>query len=125
MPKLVQGQVDSLVQELVVLEVAVDEDHVPDALVQEGLDQVARHADEGGAIQAGRTREVVAAAGLLLRLVPVGDRLGNQCTQPPGDSFREVGGQDGVRSQRKVRAVLLQGPDGNENDRLPDAKASR
>ncbi|MNY16351.1 hypothetical protein D3C86_1496120 [compost metagenome] len=74
-------------------------------------DDVLHHAGEGGAVQAGGAGEVVAAAGLLLRLVAVLQSGQHQGADALGDPLADCGGQQHVDVHAHVVAVLFQGAD--------------
>src|SRR4051812_42834454 len=69
-----KGEVDALDVEVGVLEVAVHDRDRPNALTQQVPHDVADVGGEGPAIEARRTREAHAAAGIRLGLVAVAQR---------------------------------------------------
>ena len=86
-PQVAQSQIHALVNELVVLIVAVDErdslEPMPCELPHEG----AADADDGGGVEAERTDDVIASAGALLRLVSGSDGRPHQSINILGDEF--------------------------------------
>ncbi|MNP36115.1 hypothetical protein D3C76_1294790 [compost metagenome] len=71
-------------------------------------DDVLHRAGEGGAVQAGGTGEVVAAAGFLLGLVAVLQARQDQGIDTLGDPLADGGGQQHVHVHAHVMAMLLQ-----------------
>ena len=107
-PETAQREVDAFHQEHVVLVVAVHHRHAAHAVAGELAHDVADHADQGLAVEAGGAGKVVAAAGFRLRLVAVAEGGRDQVARARRDPLGQRGRYRGVAVHGQVRAVLLQ-----------------
>ena len=119
--QVAQREIRPLVEELRVLVVSVEDHHVLHALGEQAPQQLARLRDEHVGVQADRAGQVVPPAGALLGLVSEGEGLEHLRPDPLGDRGRDRGGEQRIRAQRQVRAVLLEGAGGQDRDGAPAA----
>ena len=117
-PQPPQREVDSFDQKHVVLVVAVDHRHAAHAVASELANDVARHADQGFAVEAGGAGEVVTAARLGLRLVAVTEGGRDQIARACRDPLGERGGDHRIAVHGQMRPVLLQRADREDDDGL-------
>ena len=111
-------EVDALHQEHVVLVVAVHHRHAAHAVACELADDVADHAYQGLAVEAGGAGKVIAAAGFRLRLVTVAEGGRDQVAGARRDPLGERGRDRGVAIHGQMRAVLLQRAHREDHHRL-------
>ena len=85
----------------------VDQAYAAHAMAREFLDDVAQRGNQRRAVEAGGSRQMVAAARFLVRFVAVGEGRGDQGVDATGDTSGELDGQQDIDIHRHVVAVLL------------------
>ena len=87
----------------------VDDGELPAAVAGKLLQHVAQRMHQGRALQANRTRHVIATTALLLGLVTIAKRWRDQTADFQSYAAGKLGRQKNIDVQRHVMAVLFHG----------------